>query len=280
MSVSEVDSFDLGSADHEPDNEYSYDYGDSLPPEDPDPLFGSIEAGMQADGTLIADLGWAGFALLENLGIESMVGQRGFASADEFYRWMQAASGSPLRDWFGVQLRLYEAWYLAPFEENYCYATWRENDPGDALKVIAVDVFCLRHIAWSPEAKGRRAFSCARNRSYYEAAHAKKHPDVPSAPAIMSGYQGDGLLLTGVMPGQAERVVLDWPIVDMATAFQRVASVRAAGATEVRLVECGLGIEIDALTDVELARLLKVDQYHGGDAMLIDVAAQAGLLQR
>jgi hypothetical protein len=56
--------------------------------------------------------------LAETLGIEHVAGVEGFANADDFYRWMQAACGSPLPDWYGVQLRLYECGYPEPMGEG------------------------------------------------------------------------------------------------------------------------------------------------------------------
>lgn len=255
-------------------------YDEGLLPEVQDPLFGMIAAGMQADGTVILDLGWAGIGLLNDLGIESFVAASGFENADAFYCWMQKASGSALPDWYGVQLRLFESWYLATFDEDYCYATWRNQPDEDALKSRAVDVFCLRHIAWQANPMSRRAFICARTRSYFEAAHIKQHPDAPATPAIMADVHSDGLKITGILPGQQEKSVLDWPTPQMATALALVANSQAAGVRSIHIWECGIGVQVDRFSEAERGRLLTVDNYYSGDMMLLDVLTRAGLLSR
>lgn len=245
---------------------------------DPDPLFGGISPGQQTDGTTIVDLGWAGSWLLETLGVEGLAGVSGFESADGFYRWMQNASGSSLPDWYGVSLRLYESWYLAPFEETFCYATWRTQPDENALKTRPVNLFCLRHVAWQANAGRPRAFNCARTRSYCEASHIKRYPGSPIIPAIMSDVSSDGLMVTGVLPGQANASVLDWPTPDMRRALALVSESKAAGVKNIHLWECGLGVNVDGLSAVERERLLKVDQYYDGEMMLLDVLGEAGLM--
>lgn len=254
-------------------------YGDDLT-EDHDPLFGEVLPGPQADGTLVADLGWAGMGMLEALGIEHLVGVRGFDDAGSFYLWMQNASGSPLADWHGVHLRLYECWYLEPMEGTFCYGTLRDAHDKEALASRAVDVFCLRHKAWKAEGMRRRAFNCARTRSYCEAAHVKRNPGAPVSPSIMADSQGDGIILTGIRSGDQEETVLAWPSPDMDEALSVLIAAKAEGVSEIHMWENGIGVQADKFTDSELAHLLKVDRYYGGDMMLSDVLTEAGLMQR
>lgn len=250
----------------------------ALPAEEQDPLFGLIEAGPQADGTFILDLGWAGIGLFNDLGIESFVGTSGFENADAFYCWMQTTSGSALPDWHGVQLRLYESWYLAPFDEDHCYATWRSQPDKNAMNSRAVDILCLRHNAWKANAMNRRAFACARTLSYCKAAHIKQNPGIPATPAIMAGVQSDGLKITGILPGQTEESVLDWPTSDMANALALVATSQAAGTRNIHIWECGIGVQVDKFSETERDRLLEIDRYYDGDIVLSDALARAGLI--
>lgn len=241
-----------------------------------DPLFGEIVPGPQVDGTLIEDLGWAGMGLLETLGIESLVGVRGFNSADGYYRRMQVASGSSLPDWHGVHLRLYECWYLEPMEGSYCYATWRATADSNALCSRPVDAYCLRHVAWAADAH-RRAVNCARTRSYCIAAHIKAKPDVPVSPQVMLDVSGEGLKLTGIRSGEQEETVLDWPTPDMEKVLTLAATCRAAGVRDIHLWEHGIGFCLDALDDGDFKRLLNVDRYYGGEMSLSDLAREAGI---
>ena len=261
------------------DSEIEDEAGNDLP-EESDPLFGGIVPGLQPDGKVIFDLGWAGIWLHQKLGIEGLVGGEGFVNADTFYRWMQQASGSALPDWFGVELRLYECWNLVPIDEDFCYATWRTEPVKDALKTRAVDMFCLRHVAWKENEGHHRAFNCARTRSYCEAAHIKQYPGTPVTPEIMKGVSGDGLKLTGILPGHKEESVLDWPTPDMANALQQVTVFQVAGVQNIHLWECGAGVRVDQFSQAERERLLKVDRYYGGEMMLSDSLVQAGLLRR
>jgi hypothetical protein len=246
---------------------------------DHDPLFWQVTAGPQPDGAVIADLGWAGMMLAEVLGIEHLAGIQGFANADAFYRWMQVASGSSLPDWYGVQLRLYECGYAEPMGEPWCYLTWRTAPDPEALSCRAVDLYCLRHTAWTPQGQ-RRAINSARTRSYCEAAHIKTHPGVPVTPEILARVPGDGLKLSGIRPGQDRAVVLDWPAPDMETALTQIAKAKGEGVRALTLSENGVGVELASFTAAQLQQLLHVDRKYGGDIMLSDALARAGLVTR
>lgn len=245
--------------------------------DDFDPLFGDVVPGQQADGALIVDLGWAGMGLLETLGIESLIGVQGFENADAYYRWMQGASGSPLPDWYGVQLRLYECWYMEPVEGTFCYGSWREKFDSEALCCRPVDVYCLRHISWTQGGR-RRLFNCSRTRSYCVAAHTKKNPDVPVSPEIMSDVQGDGLLLTGIRPGAQKETVLDWPTCDLGAALSIASSARNSGVGAIHLWENGIGVALDELSDSDINRLLKFDSHYGGEMPLCDLGSESGVI--
>lgn len=253
-------------------------FGDDLA-DDFDPLFGEVQPGLQPDGMIVADLGWGGMGMLESLGIESLVGLRGFDTTDSFYLWMQKVSGSPLAGWHVVQLRLFECWYLEQTEGTFCYGAFRESCDREALSSRAVDVFCLRHNAWKAEGMLRRAFNCSRTRSYYEAVHAKRSPDVRASPAIMADSQGNGIMLTGIRPGEQKETVLAWPSPSLDQALSVLAIAKEEGVSEIHMWENGVGVQADKFTDAELAHLLKVDRYYGGEMMLTDVLTEAGLME-
>lgn len=246
--------------------------------EDQDPLFGDIVAGSQENGAAIIDLGWAGMMMSETLGIECLAGTQGFGNADEFYRWMQVASGSALADWYGVQLRLYECGYSAPMDEPWCYMAWRTGPDNTALMCRAVDLFCLRHTAWEPHGSTRRAFNSARTRSYCEASHIKTNPGDPVTPQIMAKTMGDGLTVSGIRPGESGKVLLDWPTADMGRAFEIASVAERAGVREICMSENGIGVELRLISQAQRERLLAIDRYYGGDIMLVDALARAGLV--
>ncbi|OFA09041.1 hypothetical protein [Duganella phyllosphaerae] len=248
--------------------------------QDHDPLFWQVTAGPQAGGAVVVDLGWAGMMLAETLGVEHLAGVEGFANADSFYRWMQTASGSPLPDWYGVQLRLYECGYPEPTGEAWCYRTWRTAPDPEALSSRAVDVYCLRHTAWAPQGQTRRAKNSARTRSYCEAAHIKTNPGVPVTPEILANIPGDGLKVSGIRSGHERAVVLDWPAADMAAALDQIAKARGEGVRALTLSENGVGVALDSFTAAQLQQLREVDRHYGGDIMLSDALARAGLVTR
>lgn len=245
-----------------------------------DPLFWQVKAAALAGSAVIVDLGWAGIALAEALGIEHLAGAQGFANADDFYRWMQAATGSRLPDWYGVQLRLYECGYAEPTGEPWCYLTWRTAPDPEALSSRAVDLHCLRHTAWAPQGQTRRAMNSARTRSYCEAIHVKKHLGVPATPQILANVPGDGLKLSGILPGDDRKVVLDWPAANMAAALDQIARAQEQGVQALTLSENGVGVDLSGFTAAHLQQLLQVDSYYGGDIMLSDALARAGLVTR
>lgn len=255
-----------------------YESGDSDNVQDQDPLFGDIVAGPQEDGTVIVDLGWAGMMMSEALGIECLAGTQSFGDAAGFYRWMQVSSGSALADWHGVQLRLYECGYPEPMGEPWCYMAWRIDPDNTALVCRAVDLFCLRHSAWAPKGLTRRAINSARTRSYCEAAHIKANAGDPVSPQIMAKVNGDGLTLTGIRLGETREVVLDWPTADMATALEIATRAEAAGVRDICMSENGIGIDLGLITHAQRKRLLAIDGYYGGDIMLSDVLARAGIV--
>lgn len=246
--------------------------------EDQDPLLGCIAAGLQANGAAIIDLGWAGMMMSEALGIECLAGTQGFGNAAEFYRWMQASSGSALADWYGVQLRLYECGYPEPMGEPWCYLAWRTDPDNTALMCRPVDLFCLRHTAWKAQGLTRRAFNSARTRSYCEASYIKTNPGDPVTPQIMARVMGDGLTLSGVRPGETREVVLDWPTADMATALEIATRAEAAGVRDICMSENGIGVELGLITHDQRNRLLAIDRYYGGDIMLSDALARARIV--
>lgn len=245
-----------------------------------DPLFWQVTAGPQGGGAVVVDLSWGGLMLAETLGIEHVAGVKGFANADDFYRWMQAASGSPLPDWYGVQLRLYECGYPKPMGEAWCYRTWRTAPDPEALSSRAVDVYCLRHTAWMSQGQTRRARNTARTRSYCVAAHIKEYPGVPVTPQILASVHGDGLKLTGIRPGDDRKVVLDWPAADIEAALNQISKAQSEGVRALTLSENGVGVDLSNFTEAQFQQLRLIDRQYGGEIMLSDALARAGFVTR
>lgn len=255
-------------------------------PEDNDHLFGQILVGLQADGKEVIDLGWDAGQIQETIGIEALVGRRGFRDADDFYRWMQATTNSPLTGWEGVEVTLYEAWLwygdgwdLIGDEVDFCYWAWRVDLSSDVLHSRAHPVYALRHKAWPLlEQRRNRAFGCARGRSYVEAEFHQKSPADAITPQIMLNSSFPGVMLTGRLGEAATETVLCWPTVNLREVITLAKDQASTGACELSLWEGGMGFMWDELTEQDVEALLNRFDYYGEHLSLHDLALNAGIL--
>jgi len=250
--------------------------------EEQETIFGVIKAGLQADGSVLADLGWSFFYIHKQTGIESMVAVGGKKTKKSFMKHLRTITGSELKDWEPCRLDLYLCWFapLDGADAPFCYSGWRVRPDCDALRVDKCRVIAFRHKAWELLQSGRvKAFQCARQRSYAEALWIKKH-SLTSAftPECMAGVSDTGYHLSGVLPGAQSRIRLTWPSDDFGETVALVAMLESQGISDIALCEGGFGLT--GLTVNDFQKLLQGARYYGTEANLIDLARNTGCLHK
>lgn len=263
------------------ENQQSNDASDDL-----GHLFARVPIGSQADGKEVINLEWDAGQIQEAIGIEALVGRQGFRDADGFYRWMQATTNSPLADWEGVEVTLYEAWFwygddweLSADEVDFCYWAWRVDLSSDVLHSRAHPVYALRHKAWTLlEQRRSRAFGCARGRSYVEAEFHRKNPEDATTPQVMLKSSFPGVMLTGRQGKAATETVLCWPTINLREVIILAKDQASTGAYELTLWEGGMGFMWDDFTEQDIKALLSCFDYYGEHLSLHDLMINAGML--
>lgn len=250
-------------------------------------LFEKLKPGLQADGkSVLDDLGWSSFHIIQKLGIESYIGVAGFDSLQDFSERIRGLVGAGLKDWEVCCVDLFRCWF-APMSDDmnqsstsaFCYAGWRITPDPDAIKTSKIRVFALRHKAW-PVLQERRvtAFYCARQRSYAEEAWNITHHGEPITPQIMRGFSDTGTYLTGIMPGNKSEERLTWPNASLVDTILSVNNFADQGARDIHLWGNGMGLAFNEFSPAEVASLLQQARYCGDEIPLVDIARQAGII--
>lgn len=131
-----------------------------------DILFSIVPFGgdyTQPNGPVTDHFGWEHFSLGERFGIEKVIGISGFNNEVHFKSWVEDCLGVPLDDWEGCVLTLYKCWmpslqeqfpsidpvFAYDLERNYSYSCWRYMPETDAVRIIPMQVYAIRHRAYS-----------------------------------------------------------------------------------------------------------------------------------
>ncbi|MAD75992.1 MAG: hypothetical protein CML20_14590 [Rheinheimera sp.] len=152
---------------------------------DPKGLFDDMLAG-DIDNGLITDYTESFFS--ESLGIESIIGTRGFKSAEHFELYSAAVIDANLSDWKAVELELYECWFPCLhdqdpdlhyqtygatkanfYEEQFCYSVWSQVREPQSIIASKRKVFALRHKAYNGVDWPTENMHFARKKSYEKA---------------------------------------------------------------------------------------------------------------
>lgn len=81
----------------------------------------------------------------------------------------------------------------------------------------------------------------------------------------------DGLMLTGIRPGESTATVLDCPSLDMASVLDIAKQSAASGVREISLSDNAIMVKLNQFTEAGLLRLVELDQNYGGGMDLLEM---------
>jgi hypothetical protein len=256
---------------------------DDLQQDDDDGLFERITPGFH-EGVVISDLGWAAIHLRAAFGIENFIGIARFGTQSQFFDWMEKTTEADLSDWEAVTLKLYECWktartdFLLPGESPFSFSVWSHRRDPDAVTSRLVEVFALRHRAWSLMKEGReRAFYCAVERSWAVAEWSRENSGQVATPQVMEGRQARGFSLSGKPKGADTEVVLTWPSSDLWALVEKAQEFSKNGVTEIHVGEGVVALRFEELDANTWRRMDKIDRQHGQNSYLLDLAREVGI---
>lgn len=263
------------------ENEYA-DYVDDDPyagiPDFPDEVpesFDKLISGLQDDGTVLSDLGWASMHLCEDLGIEGVVGISGFESEHHFIDWVRDKINLRLGDWEPISVSLHQCWYQA---DDHCYMVWRSQPPTDALNVNPINVYALRHVDFHlKDGICLSAFYVARQHSLGHDVWVNKHGDTEFKPESMDDYLHHGYHLSGKAPNSDHKKNLTWPSHDLPAMLATLDSFHANGYTDLHIWSEGIGFRFEDINPRNKTRLVHAYHCYGADEPFIDLATAAGI---
>lgn len=231
--------------------------------------FDSIKQGKYDGNLIVNDLGWVHFSIFEELGIESLIGVKGFNDEQHFYDFVINKTGFKLTDWEVISVPLYKSKFINPIDNSAkTYSSWRLEETSDAIITKHIIVFALRHKSF--KSKLYSDFCVKRQYSYAKEIWNKLEGDrrftLNAMNEIVKIFFVDsaGFSVDCKVKGLCKTIT--WPTSDFLEALNQIKKLKTKGYKDLHVTSQGVGLSLECLNGLFLKNLKYV--YRNNDENL------------
>ena len=249
--------------------------------------------GIQEDGTILSNLGFAGMQIPNKIGIEETICLGGKNSPGEYLNWVKNETGAKMKDWEACSIELYRCWQ-APFYERFsalypsseymddhafCHGAWRLQPDPKALKVEKLEVFAIRHKAWRFLLTEReKMFYFQRQRSYLIEEWRLRYGKKPINLEIFKNTNPNGFHVRGREKKETNASIISWPTRNFFEALHQALLLKKEGIVDIKICEGRNHIPLKKFSLRILSKIRKSFLEYGEELDLFDVAIESGII--